>query len=73
MEELKRLIGDLLKELPLVIGRPKILLEKSKALLGNQIGSCKREHCNVEKPCTVCKATMNLYDEIEDWLKRSRL
>lgn len=44
------------------------VLMKTKAIIGNDLASCKRDNCTAGKPCTTCRSLRTLDKEIDSFL-----
>lgn len=60
--------GVLFDELKEYIKKVRGALIKSKIVIGNDLGSCKREGCTAENPCTICRSLRSLDEEIDNLL-----
>lgn len=69
LKALKNDVNIVFDELNVYTENIKTVLEKTKIIIGNDLGSCKRDGCTVDKPCAVCRSLRQLDEEIDVFLE----
>jgi len=45
------------------------VLDRTKIIIGNDLASCKRDNCTVDRPCVICKSLRQLDSDIDNLLE----
>ena len=45
------------------------ILDRTKAVIGNDLSSCKKNNCTIDRPCSVCKELRQLDEDIDGLLE----
>ena len=66
--DIKASMNELFGRLKDYLETNKVMLEKIKIVIGNDLGSCERKDCTVEKPCAICHSLRQLDKDIDEVL-----
>ena len=56
-------------ELGIYMDRIHSVLDKTKIVISNALGHCKRDNCTVDVPCVMCRSLYELDEEIDGLLE----
>jgi hypothetical protein len=66
---IKKDVNIVFSELDLYVNGVCSVLHKMKIVIGNDLATCKRDNCTVDKPCPICKSLLKLDSEIDELLE----